>query len=97
MGMAPGVVRALGALWRNTTRRLQHGSHVGAPFVACTGIPQGCSLSGLVCNAILAVWLRAVDAIGPLQGIALSATSYADNIGFTTAPRVLPLAPAPER
>eukprot|EP00972_Heterocapsa_arctica_P066989 9886754-Heterocapsa_arctica.AAC.1 len=90
MGMNPAVVGALGALWSSTTRRLQHGAYVGAPFFACTGIPQGCSLSGLVCNAVLAVWLRAINAVPPRQSVRLEASSYADNISFCAAPIHVP-------
>ncbi|KAJ9462611.1 Retrovirus-related Pol polyprotein from type-2 retrotransposable element R2DM [Diplonema papillatum] len=76
MGLDPGVLRAMKAVYGSMQRHFKTARAVGEPFVATNGILQGCPLSVLFLNALIAVWVRAVGALTtPAQAMA-----YLDDI-----------------
>eukprot|EP00754_Rhynchopus_humris_P016063 Rhum_TRINITY_DN14491_c0_g1::Rhum_TRINITY_DN14491_c0_g1_i1::g.91124::m.91124 len=62
MGLDARITRPLEAMYRSLQRRLRVAGTVGEAFVATNGILQGCPLSVLVINAVVAVWDRAIRA-----------------------------------
>ena len=62
MGLDARITRPLEAMYRTLQRRLRVAGTVGQAFVATNGILQGCALSVLVINAVMAVWDRTVRA-----------------------------------
>ncbi|KAJ9462593.1 hypothetical protein DIPPA_09399 [Diplonema papillatum] len=59
MGLDPGVLRAMEVVYGSMQRHFKTARAVGEPFVATNGILQGCPLSVLFLNALIAVWVRA--------------------------------------
>eukprot|EP00664_Eupelagonemidae_sp_cell27_P006048 gene6048-8598_t len=62
LGLDPRIVGALQAMYRGLRRRFRVAGSVGQPFAATNGILQGCPVSMVALNAIVAVWARAVEA-----------------------------------
>ncbi|KAJ9448202.1 hypothetical protein DIPPA_03915 [Diplonema papillatum] len=61
------------AVYGSMQRHFKTARAVGEPFVATNGILQGCPLSVLFLNALIAVWVRAVGAL-------TTAMAYVDEI-----------------
>eukprot|EP00664_Eupelagonemidae_sp_cell27_P000514 gene514-8038_t len=62
MGISPRILALLRSLYARLQRRFRAAGSVGAAFTATNGIVQGCALSVILLNAIVAVWARAVEA-----------------------------------
>ena len=75
LGLDARITGPLRAMHEGLQRRFRvTGSAVGKPFEATNGILQGCPVSVICLNALLAVWARAVE---DKAGVQVSA--YADD------------------
>jgi ribonuclease HI/exonuclease III len=79
MGIAPCVMDLLYHMWSGARRRIKHAGGLGREFIACTGVSQGCSLSGLACNLLGIVWLLDMHKTPVVGKSRLSAETYLDN------------------
>jgi len=73
-GLDPRVLRPLRAMYSGLTRRYRYDRAVGEPHRATNGLLQGCPLSPLLLNALIAVWTRAVETEAGAEVL-----SYADD------------------
>ena len=81
MGLHERVLRPLGAMYSSLRRRLLFAGSAGEEFVATNGILQGCPLSLVLLNALLAVWARCLEEEVPEA----KTDAYVDDTGATAA------------
>ena len=74
MGMDERVIRPLRSMYDNLRRHMKVLGTAGEDFQATNGILQGCALSVIVLNAVVAVWDRAVRAEAQVR-----TNAYADD------------------
>ena len=82
------MVRALRGWYEDATFRYKYRTGHGDPWTTTNGFPQGCALSCIIMNALVATWLTMLKAAVLSEGVALHLASYADDQKITlTAPR----------
>ena len=62
MGLTGRLLDPLGKMYARLRRRFKVASSVGEEFLATNGILQGCPLSVVLLNALVAVWAKAIEA-----------------------------------
>ena len=80
LGMHPKLLRPLRAAYKQLDRRFKLPLGVGAPFTVTNGILQGCPISVVMVNALLAVLTKAILAEVPSVWM----SSYADDAYITS-------------
>eukprot|EP00663_Eupelagonemidae_sp_cell21sb_P000684 gene685-3478_t len=80
MGCSSRVTLPMRTMYSRLRRRFRIGKAVGAPFDATVGILQGCPISVVFLNAVMAVWAKVVEHEAP----GASVDAYADD-GDVTA------------
>eukprot|EP01059_Diplonema_ambulator_P006674 TRINITY_DN162_c0_g3_i3.p1 TRINITY_DN162_c0_g3~~TRINITY_DN162_c0_g3_i3.p1 ORF type:complete len:1446 (+),score=342.28 TRINITY_DN162_c0_g3_i3:2232-6569(+) len=81
LGMDSGVLRALRGMYAalRNRRRFRYTTGVGQPFETTNGILQGCPISVVLVNALLAVLMKRVE-----DRYGVDTVSYADDAYFMT-------------
>ena len=79
-GMDARLLRGLRAAYTGMVSRFRLGQGVGESFKPANGIKQGCPLSVILLNLLLAVWSAVID-----EGGRAKAKSYADDAYATAA------------
>eukprot|EP01064_Diplonema_japonicum_P018815 TRINITY_DN274_c0_g1_i12.p1 TRINITY_DN274_c0_g1~~TRINITY_DN274_c0_g1_i12.p1 ORF type:complete len:1432 (+),score=270.25 TRINITY_DN274_c0_g1_i12:1996-6291(+) len=74
MGMDKGILRALEGMYKGLRRRFRYATGVGEEFTTTNGILQGCPISIIMINALLAVLMRSVE-----ERTGAETLSYADD------------------
>eukprot|EP01064_Diplonema_japonicum_P010315 TRINITY_DN175_c0_g1_i13.p1 TRINITY_DN175_c0_g1~~TRINITY_DN175_c0_g1_i13.p1 ORF type:complete len:1930 (+),score=452.56 TRINITY_DN175_c0_g1_i13:183-5972(+) len=74
MGMETGILRALKGMYAGMRRRFRYATGVGEEFHTTNGILQGCPISVVLINALLAVLMKQVE-----DGTGVRSLSYADD------------------
>ena len=77
MGLPPRLTKPLEAMYSRLLRRFKVAGGVGEIFLATNGILQGCPLSVVLLNALVSVWVRAVEIEVPQA----SPDAFADDTG----------------
>ena len=79
MGLPEKVVASMDAMYSNMSMRFRLPSGLGKPFRATNGILQGCPLSVVFLNALVAVWMRTVNS----EVTGAETSGYADDTTVT--------------
>eukprot|EP01064_Diplonema_japonicum_P010328 TRINITY_DN175_c0_g1_i5.p1 TRINITY_DN175_c0_g1~~TRINITY_DN175_c0_g1_i5.p1 ORF type:complete len:1917 (+),score=407.73 TRINITY_DN175_c0_g1_i5:183-5933(+) len=74
MGMDTGILRALKGMYAGMRRRFRYAAGVGEEFHTTNGILQGCPISVVLINALLAVLMKQVE-----NDTGVRSLSYADD------------------
>eukprot|EP00973_Karenia_brevis_P005462 744611-Karenia_brevis.AAC.1 len=62
MGMDLSILKALRSMYANLRRRFKVCGCIGKEFIASNGLLQGCPISVILINALMAVWAHAIEA-----------------------------------
>ncbi|CAE8600524.1 unnamed protein product, partial [Polarella glacialis] len=83
LGMDSRICAPVRTMYSNLRRRFRINGSVGDEFRTTNGILQGCPLSVLFLNALVAIWCKAIDKEVPLA----SPSAFADDTGVTASSR----------
>ena len=65
MGLPTAIAAPLRTTYAQLRRRTKFSGYIGGEYAATNGILQGCPLSVVLLNALLSIWMRAVEAEVP--------------------------------
>ena len=79
MGLAKGVLTALKGWHQDAAFRYKFRSGYGGTWQTTNGFPQGCALSCIIMNALVATWIATLRAAALPMGVRLHLAAYADD------------------
>eukprot|EP00973_Karenia_brevis_P020126 2761904-Karenia_brevis.AAC.1 len=86
MGLSPRILTPVSAMYGSLRRFFRVGGGIGMKFMCTNGILQGCPVSVVLLNALVAVWANAL----PAEVRGAQTTAYADDTyALTTSRRAI--------